>query len=236
MGIAIRYFKQVMWALTCLLLIISWAGAADNTKVQNAEKTILDLAIECREPNSAESENRFIHILETLNTDNEFGLTSKELEIIYKNLFDYYIGESTGSIFLETITMQGAKLIPMLVEEKNSPVTCNPEYEVLCYKSVKERNVKVNRALKTIKDGNVWHPVFPDNLPEIAKERLEKIRIFIDDYKLAKGNYPATLAELREYSWRQYGYTLVIMDPYGKPFVYEPNVNGSYKLDIGPSM
>lgn len=160
-------------------------------------------------------------------------LREEELISLYIGLLDYYIGEGPGEILCEKITAMGDRIMPFLIEKKNSPLTCEEKYKRFCYKNTEERNVSINSAIKEITEGLVAYAVFPENLGKEAETNMKIIRIFLEDFKRNKKKLPKDLKLLREYAWQQYGYKLRILNPWGQPFKYLVKSRSEYILEAG---
>lgn len=159
-------------------------------------------------------------------------LQEKEAIKLYIELLDYSIGEATGVILLEKTTSIGDKIIPHLIEKKNTPITCLGEFKSRCRTDL-ERNRFINYIIDARKKGIIIYSLFPDDLLMSMEKDLNIIRTFLEDYKISSGKYPKDLYQLKEYVWRKYGYKLVIFSHYfGKPFIYKVQED-KYILDAG---
>ncbi|HXX34970.1 MAG TPA: hypothetical protein VEM15_10915 [Thermodesulfobacteriota bacterium] len=159
-------------------------------------------------------------------------LKTEERINLYMELLNYYIGEATGEMLHEQITRMGDKVLPFLVEKKNSPVKCEEKYKSICL-SMEERNREINGSISAIKEGTISYAVLPDNLKIEAEGNLKIIRIFLRDFEKQKGSFPKDLNVLREYEWNQYGYKLTIVNPWGQPFKYLAKGKDKYTLEVG---
>lgn len=157
-------------------------------------------------------------------------LRTEERISLYMELLNYYIGEGTGEILSEQITRMGDKILPFLIEKKNSPMKCEEKHKSTCY-TMEERNRIINDLITAIKEGTISYSVFPENLGTEAEDAMKIIRIFLKDFRKQKGSFPKDLNVLREYGWSQYGYKLVILTPWGEPFKYLPKGTDKYVLD-----
>ncbi|MGO8987794.1 MAG: hypothetical protein ACLQGU_21090 [bacterium] len=160
----------------------------------------------------------------------ELQLKTEDRISLYMELLNYYIGESTGGILHEQITRMGDKILPFLIEKKNSPVKCEEKYKSTCY-AMEERNSRINDLITAIKEGTISYYDFPRNLRKEAEGSMKIIRIFLRDFKKQKGSFSKDLNVLREYGWNQYGYKLVILTPWGEPFKYLLKGTDKYVLD-----
>jgi len=149
---------------------------------------------------------------------------------LYMELLNYYIGEGTGEMLHEQITRMGDKILPFLIQKKNSPVKCEEKYKSICL-TMEERNREINGSIAAIKEGTISYAVLPDNLKMEVEGTMKIIRIFLKDFEKQKGSFPKDLNVLREYGWNQYGYKLVILTPWGEPFKYLPKGTDKYVLD-----
>ena len=68
---------------------------------------------------------------------------------------------------------------------------------------------------------------------EAAKSDMEKIIIFLEEFKKEKGSFPKDLNVLKEYALKHSGYELTIVDPWGQPFKYVVKGKGKYTLGVG---
>jgi hypothetical protein len=151
---------------------------------------------------------------------------------LYMELLNYYIGEATGEVLCEGITAMGDKILPFLVERKNMPVKCEEKYASICY-TMEERTRKINKLIGAIKRGIILYSAFPENLKIEVEGSMKIIRIFLKDFKKQKGSFPKDLNVLREYGWKQYGYKLTIVNPWGQPFKYLLKGRDKYILEVG---
>jgi len=156
----------------------------------------------------------------------------EELVSLYMELLNYYIGEGPGEILSEKITSMGDKILPFLISKKNMPLKCEEKYKNICY-TMEERNRKINYLIDAIKDGRILYAVYPELLKKKVEGDMKIIRIFIEDFKKQKGGIPKDLYVLREYAWKQYGYKLRIINPWGQPIKYLPKSGDQYILEAG---
>jgi hypothetical protein len=163
----------------------------------------------------------------------KFHLQEEELISLYIGLLDYYIGEGPGEILCEKITAMGDKIMPFLIEKKNSPLICEEKYKRFCYRDTEERNVKIESCINAIKDGEILYAVFPENLEKEVEANMKILRIFLEDFKRNKKRPPKDLKVLREHAWRQYGYKLRILNPWGQPLKYSLKGGNNYVLEAG---
>jgi hypothetical protein len=131
---------------------------------------------------------------------------------LYMELLNYYIGEGPEEILDEQITRMGDKILPFLIEKRNSPVKCEEKYESICF-AMEERNGIINHSISAIKEGTISYQAIPRNLRTEVEGTMKIIRIFLKDFKKQRGSFPKDLNVLREYGWNQYGYKLVILTP-----------------------
>ena len=95
----------------------------------------------------------------------------------------------------------------------------------------KRNGVIIDKLIDDIKQGIISYSVFPENLRTEAEGSMKIIRIFLKDFRKQKGSFPKDLNVLREYGWNQYGYNLMIVNPYGDPFKYSLKGTDKYTLD-----
>ena len=152
---------------------------------------------------------------------------------VYMELLNYYIGEATEGILCEQITRMGDKILPFLVEKKNSPVNCEEKYKSICLTMEVRNGVIIDKLIRNIKEGTIWYYDLPENVRVEAEGSMKIIRIFLEDFKKQKGSFPKDLNVLREYGWKQYGYKLIIVTPWGEPFKYLPKGKNEYILEVG---
>ncbi len=157
-------------------------------------------------------------------------LKTEEQISLYMELLNYYIGEATGEMLDEQITRMGDKILPFLIEKKNSPVQCEEKYKSICLTMV-QRNEQINKVTGEIKEGTISYSVLPENLKIEVEGSMKIIRIFLKDFKKQKGSFPKDLNVLGEYAWKQYGYKLIIVTPWGQSFKYLLKVKDKYILD-----
>jgi hypothetical protein len=150
---------------------------------------------------------------------------------LYMELLNYYIGEATTGILCEQITRMGDKILPSLIEKKNSPVKCEEKYKSICLTMEERNGVLIDRLIRSIKEGTILYYEYPRNLRKEVEGSMKIIKIFLKDFKKQKGNFPKDLNALREYGWNQYGYKLVIVTPWGEPFKYLLKGTDKYILD-----
>lgn len=151
---------------------------------------------------------------------------------LYMELLNYYIGEGPGEVLNEQITGMGDKILPFLIEKKNSSVNCEEKYKSICY-TMEQKNRKINKLINAIKEGAILYSVFPENLEREAESSMKIVRIFLKDFKKQSGSFPKDLNVLREYGWKQYGYKLTIVNPWGQPFKYLLKGTDKYTLEVG---
>jgi hypothetical protein len=213
--------KKVGIILT-MLFFINNSSYSENTKIIEIRDKILSLALK----NSPK-------ILKVLKEIDKTGLTEEELINLYIELLDYYIGEGGGEILCEKITRLQDKVLPFLIEKKNTPLKPLEKYKNLSYNSIEERNIKIIDMIDKIRKGIVAYAEYPASLKKEVIKELKIIRIFIEDYRREKGKLPENLDILREYAFKEYGYKLKILNPWGQPFKYLPLDMEKYVLEAG---
>jgi hypothetical protein len=154
-------------------------------------------------------------------------LREEELITLYMELLDHYIGEGPGEILSEKITAMGDRIMPFLIEKKNSPL------KGFSYKDTEERNLKIESCINAIRDGKILYAVFPENLEKGVEANMKILRIFLEDFKKSKKRLPKDLKVLREYAWQQYGCKLRILNPWGQPLKYSLKGGNNYVLEAG---
>lgn len=213
-----------MSILMFLSLAYNLLAYVETTKVIKISDNILSLTLQDSPK-----------LLDTLFDIDKQKLTDDELIGVYIGLMDYYIGEGPGEVLFEKITSMQEKILPYLVEKKNTPLRCLEKYKSRCWENEKERNRIIEEILiDNIKKGIIFYPEFPASLKAEHERDLKIIRIFIQDYRSKKGILPNNLDNLREYAWHEYGYKLKIYSPwFGKPIKYVPQKDGKYILEAG---
>jgi hypothetical protein len=151
---------------------------------------------------------------------------------LYMELLNYYIGEATGEVLNEQITAMGDKILPFLIEKKNTPPKCEEKYASICY-TMEERTRKITKLIGAISQGVILYSVFPGNLRTEAENNMNIIRIFLEDFKMQKGSLPKDLNVLREYACKHYGYKLTVVNPWGGVFKYLLKGKNKYILEVG---
>ncbi len=211
-----------------MLLIISTAycdlSFSEEIKTINLENKILSLTDKGDGKFDAEA---FVSAVEEIDS-----FPIDQVTILLIRLSDYYLGEGGTGLYLEKVTKTGDKILPRLVQKRNTPtVACKNEYKTIC-RTIEERNLLIDRAIKAIKDGIVLYSVYPEKLKDEAEQYLKILDVFIEDYKRHKGNFPKSLQGLKEYSWIRYGYKIKILNPWGNPYKYILKGN-KYVIEIG---
>jgi hypothetical protein len=165
--------------------------------------------------------------LDAIREVDKLHFQEEELITLYMELLDHYIGEGPGEIVSEKITTMGDRIMPFLIEKKNSAL------KGFSYKDTKERNVKIESCINAIKDGEILYAVFPENLEKEIEPNMKILRIFLEDFKKNKKRLPKDLKVLREFAWQQYGYKLRILNPWGQPLKYSLKGGNNYVLEAG---
>jgi hypothetical protein len=127
----------------------------------------------------------------------------------------------------------GDRILPFLIEKKNSPLTCLDKYRRFCYKNAEQRNVKIESDIAAIKKGIILYAEFPKKSKEEVEQNMKIVKIFLEDYRRNKKTFPRDLNVLREYAWQQYGYKLKILNPWGEPLKYARKSGDKYSLEAG---
>lgn len=219
--------KKIFFSIPLLAITIWYISIVycENSRIINLENKILSYASKNDDELDAAKFEATLDEIDNLPTD--------EAMILLVRLSDYYLGEAPGEILDEKITRIGERILPYLVQKRNMPINCNKKHQDLCFENTKERNVGIEKAMEAIKKGVILYAIFPDNLEIEAKGYLKTIEIFLEDYKKSKGSLPKNLHELREYAWREYGYKLIVYNPWGQPYKYLLEANDKYILRIG---
>jgi hypothetical protein len=202
-----KHYCSIIVLSFIILLSIDGQSCSENKKVEQVRDEILALL-----------QNDSDKIIEAMyKTDRlKEGAAMK----LYLELLDYYIGEGPGEILSEKITLLGEEILPALIEKKKMRLLCLEEFKDLCYEDIEDRNRKIEHEINAIKKGIVLYAVYPDNLLEKVKRNMEIIIVFLEDYKMSQGVFPEDLSALREYAWKEYGYKLVIYNPWGRSLKY----------------
>jgi len=206
--------------LVILLAIVSWTtfSYSGNNPTQIIDKILF-----------AQGQDE----LDAIEEIDKHLLRDEELISLYMELLDYYIGEGPGEILSEKITGMGERILPFLIEKKNSTFKCLDKYRPFCYKNAEERNVKIRSIIAAIKKGIILYAVFPEKLKTEVDQSMKIVRIFLEDFRRNKKTFPRDLNVLKEYVWQQYGYKLKIFNPWGEPFKYISKSGDKYTLEPG---
>jgi hypothetical protein len=202
-----------------LLLLYPTAYCASD-KMTEFENRILSLA-----------KNHSPKLYEEL--ENIERLPSNTAITICVDLTDYYLGEHGSEILMEKATKIGEKILPFLIERRNSRLNCLVKYKELCVTNIEERNRKIDWMIDAINKGIVLYAEYPKDLQLAAEDDIKIVKIFIEDYRKNVGALPQDLNVLREYVWRKYGYKLRIHNPWGYPLKYILQQGKNYLLLVG---
>ena len=220
----------IVVALTLALVIFcaDSPAATRDERVAEIRDTLLALTV-------AESPQARIELVQMLLTLDRLGLSHDELVDLYMDLLDYYIGEATGEILFEKITLLEYGILPFLIQKTYMPLDCEEKYASRCWDSVKERNSHIVHLIECIKNGLVFYVGGIDTMDAITERRMGTIRIFIEDHRTKKGALPQDLVALRDWTWTEYGYPLKIVNPWGYPLKYLRRTKHEYTLEAGPT-
>ena len=103
-----------------------------NTAVSQSSKVI-----EIRDNILSEQGSQRFEAIEGIE---KLQLKTEDRISLYMELLNYCVGEATGEILCEQITRMGDKILPFLVEKKNSPVKCEEKYKNICLTMEKKRS------------------------------------------------------------------------------------------------
>jgi hypothetical protein len=214
-------------AVLALILCNAGSAAPEHKTPTQIKDEILRLTLE----NTLEARERNEETL--LNIEN-LGLPRDELIDLCVSLLDYYLGEAPDEILHEKTTLIGRPAIPFLIEKMRTPLDCEEAYKERCWEGVAERNAIIWELLAAMKDGIVLYSVLPEDADKELEKDMRTVKIFLRDYETKFWGLPADLVMLREWTWKEYGYTLRIMNPWGSPLRYVRISDDKYTLEEGP--
>jgi hypothetical protein len=151
----------------------------------------------------------------------------------------YYFDEDFSAGLTQHFLSFSDDLIPHLVRARTHPKACDPKHAKFC--RARERYVEwLGKVLAELKCGTARaedgeRTTYLDKKFEsIEKTQVATIRIFLDDFKERYGEYPGSLARLRDSVWDEYGFKLVICRPSGEKYQYSTSEGGKkFRLSGG---
>jgi hypothetical protein len=211
-------------AVLALVLCNAGSAAPEHKTAAQIENRILELSLQGSLEAGTQME-------ETLENIEDLGLPEDDLIDVCVSLLDYHLGEAPDEILFEKITRIGHEAVPFLVQKMGTPLDCEKAYTRICRGNQAERNVIISSLLLAIKNGVVLYRVSAEEPDKQLEEDIRTVKIFLREYETKFGGFPADLVMLREWAWKEFGYTLRIRNPWGFPFDYVRK--GDHKYTIG---